>query len=145
MHAFDWRHILLAKHAQHVVLVHFPIALVVVAFGFDLLALRRGEDSWADVAYYNLTIAAVAALPVAITGLLAWRWQLEGEPLRGGLRWHLLLGITSCLMIWLSWWLAWRRRPSASLGKFRLAVEALTVAAVAATAHLGGIVSGVNV
>ena len=35
---FDPKTVLLAKHAQHVVLVHFPIALFLTAVGFDLAA-----------------------------------------------------------------------------------------------------------
>ena len=38
---FDLRTILLAKHAQHVVLIHFPIALFVTGVGLDLLS--RGK------------------------------------------------------------------------------------------------------
>ena len=41
MNPFDWRAVLLAKHAQHVALVHFPIALIVADVAFDLLALRK--------------------------------------------------------------------------------------------------------
>jgi len=33
---FDPRTVLLAKHAQHVALVHFPIALFITAVAFDL-------------------------------------------------------------------------------------------------------------
>ena len=38
MNPFDLRAALLAKHAQHVVLIHFPIALFTVAAAFDYLA-----------------------------------------------------------------------------------------------------------
>jgi hypothetical protein len=38
---FDLRTVLLAKHAQHVVLVHFPIALFITGVGLDLLS--RGQ------------------------------------------------------------------------------------------------------
>ena len=141
MHPFDLQHTLLAKHAQHVVLVHFPIALVVVALLLDLIALRQQSQGWATAAYYNLSIAAAAAIPTLITGLLAWRWQLEGAPLRGMLRLHLLFGATSCVMICLSWWIAKRGAPRAA----RLTMEVLTVLVIAVTAHLGGFVSGVNV
>ena len=30
-------------------------------------------------AYYNLTVAAFASVPVVATGLMAWHWQLEGQ------------------------------------------------------------------
>jgi hypothetical protein len=41
MNPFDLRTILLAKHAQHVVLIHFPIALFISGVVFDLLS--RGK------------------------------------------------------------------------------------------------------
>ena len=49
MSAFDWKSVLLAKHAQHVVLIHFPIALFIAAVVFDVLALRlqrRELEKW---------------------------------------------------------------------------------------------------
>ena len=33
---FDWRSVLLARHAQHVVLIHFPIALFITGVLFDV-------------------------------------------------------------------------------------------------------------
>jgi len=47
--------VLLAKHAQHVVLIHFPIALFIIAVAFDLLAYRLRRQDYAAVAYYNLS------------------------------------------------------------------------------------------
>ena len=35
---FDIRTVVLAKHAQHVVLIHFPLALFIAAVAFDCLA-----------------------------------------------------------------------------------------------------------
>jgi len=40
-HVLDLRSIFLARHAQHVVLIHFPIALFLMGVGFDLAARRR--------------------------------------------------------------------------------------------------------
>jgi uncharacterized membrane protein len=144
MHLFDLQHTVLAKHAQHVVLVHFPVALVVIALLFDLIALRWRDGVWAAAAYYNLSVAAAAALPVAVTGLLAWRWQLEGAPLRGVLRLHLLFGLSSCVMICVTWWVARRSIQTATSRARRLGFELATVLVVALTAHLGGFVSGIN-
>jgi uncharacterized membrane protein len=144
MHPFDLHHTLLAKHAQHVVLVHFPIALTMVALLFDLAALRQRDRGWATAAYWNLSIAAAVALPTAITGLLAWQWQLEAPPLRGLLLVHLVLGVSSAIMICGVWWLARRDRRSLRLRPLRIALEAFVVLLVAVTAHLGGIVSGIN-
>jgi len=41
MNPFDLKSVLLAKHAQHVALVHFPIALIFISVAFDLLSLRK--------------------------------------------------------------------------------------------------------
>ena len=146
MNPFDIKAVLLAKHAQHVVLIHFPIALFMASFAFDLLARWRRDRALATAAYYNLIGAAVAALPAAATGLVAWQWQLEGERLKGNLQLHLILGLTSSVMIWLlAWWRTRRRRSSQeSLTVFYLAVELVAVAVIALTGHLGGILSGVE-
>jgi uncharacterized membrane protein len=76
---FDLRTILLAKHAQHVVLIHFPIALFITGTGFDLLSRGKRVSQFAGAAYLNLSAAAVTVLPSVVTGLLAWHFALEGK------------------------------------------------------------------
>jgi hypothetical protein len=83
VHPFDLKSALLARHAQHVVLVHFPIALFLVGVAFDFFGLWKKTRVLADAAYYDLLVAAVSVLPVMATGILAWRWQLEGQRLKG--------------------------------------------------------------
>lgn len=142
---FDLKTALLAKHAQHVVLIHFPIALFVAAVGFDLVAQWTKRRGLADAAYYNLLAAAISTIPVLVTGLLAWQFQLEGQKLKGTLLLHLVLAGLSTLMIWLVWWVHFRaRRRSVYLPSYRLAVEFMGVCLVALTGHLGGFLSGVN-
>ena len=117
---FDLKTVFLAKHAQHVVLIHFPIALFITAVAFDLIA------QWTK-------------------RLAAWQWALEGQKLKGILLMHLILGCTSTVLIWLVWWVHFRaRRRAGILPSYRLAVEFLGVAIVALTGHLGGFLSGVN-
>jgi uncharacterized membrane protein len=143
---FDLKSALLAKHAQHVVLVHFPIALFISSVAFDLVAIWKSSRSFARAAYYNLIAAAATALAAVITGVLAWQLQLEGEKLRGNLRLHLSLGALSAVLIWTLTW--WRRRQvsagndSPAAGYWALAFIAVLV--VALTGHLGGILSGVE-
>jgi uncharacterized membrane protein len=89
MNPFDIKAALLAKHAQHPVIIHFPIALFIISVVFDLLAIWRKNPTMANAAYYNLLAAALTA-PVAIaSGLTAWQWQLEGAKLKGNLLWHM--------------------------------------------------------
>ncbi|SRR6266571_640067 len=142
---FDFRTALLAKHAQHVVLIHFPIALFMTAVGFDLTAQWTKRRGLATAAYYNLLAAAISTVPVLATGLLAWQFQLEGQKLKGILLLHLVLACVSTVMIWLVWLVHFRaRRRTVYLPSYRLAVEFLAVGLVALTGHLGGFLSGVN-
>jgi len=142
---FDLRAALLAKHAQHVVLIHFPIALFITAAVFDLIAQWTKQRGTADAAYYNLLVAAISTVPVLATGILAWQFQLEGQKLKGSLLLHLVLGCVSSAIIWLVWWMHLRaRRRTKALPMYRLAVEFLGVGIIALTGHLGGFLSGVN-
>jgi uncharacterized membrane protein len=143
---FDIRTLLLAKHAQHVVLIHFPIALFLAGVAFDFLAHWRKHRLLAAAAYCNLLVAALTTVPVLISGILAWQWQLEGQRLKGVLLMHLVLGSLSSVLIWLVWLIHMRtqRKQGGVLPGYRLPIEALAVAMVAVTGHLGGFLSGVN-
>src|SRR5580693_9203783 len=142
---FDLKTVLVAKHAQHIVLIHFPIALFLTAVAFDLIAQWTKRPGLADSAYYNLLVAAISTPPVLATGILAWQFQLDAQKLKGILLLHLVLACASIVVIWLVWWVHFRARQRVeALPSYRLAVEFLGVALVALTGHLGGFLSGVN-
>jgi uncharacterized membrane protein len=143
---FDPKTVLLAKHAQHVVLIHFPIALFISATGFDFVAHWTRNRALATAAYFNLWTAAVSTLPVVASGLIAWRWALEGQRLKGILLQHLVLGWVSTLLIWIVLSIHRRsnRHPENTLPAYRLPLEALAVMVISLTGHLGGFLSGVN-
>jgi uncharacterized membrane protein len=142
---FDPRTVLFAKHAQHVVLIHFPIALFMCGVGFDAAAQWTKRRSWADAAYYNFLVAAISTIPVLITGVLAWQFALEAQKLKGILLEHMLLGLTSTAFIWITWWMHYRaRRYDGNPPASRFSWELLGVMAITLTGHLGGFLSGVN-
>jgi uncharacterized membrane protein len=142
---FDVKAALLQGHAQHPVLVHFPIALFIASAVFEALAVWRKQPVFAAVAYFNLFGAALS-LPFTIaTGLGAWRWQLEGAKLKGNLQLHLVCALTSAALILILWWKrsrlhALQKQPGA--GYF--VVLALGLVMITLTGHLGGILSGVE-
>jgi uncharacterized membrane protein len=143
---FDIKTVLLAKHAQHVVLIHFPIALFSAAVAFDFISQWTKSRTLAAAAYFNLLFSAVSAVPVVATGFAAWQWALEGQKVKGILLMHLVLGCISSVLIWFVFWihLRVRRHPEESLPKYRLLIEAVAVFVVGLTGHLGGFLSGVN-
>jgi uncharacterized membrane protein len=128
-----------------VVLIHFPIALFIAGVFFDVFGQWRRKRGLATAAYYNLLAGAISTLPVLVTGLLAWKFQLEGQKLKGILLLHLVLATLSTLMIWLVWWVHFRaRRHTVYLPSYRLALEFMAAGLIGLTAHLGGFLSGVN-
>ena len=144
---FDPRTVLLAKHAQHVVLIHFPIALYMAAVGLDFAWQWKKNRALAAAAFYNLLLAAVFVLPTFATGLIAWQWALEGRKLKGTLLLHLVLASAVMVLLWAVFWIHWRswRDEAKPLPFYRLPLEALGLMLVGITAHLGGFLSGVNV
>jgi uncharacterized membrane protein len=143
---FDLRAIFLAKHAQHVVLIHFPIALFMIGVLFDLLSRGKRDSQLAIAAYLNLSVAALAIFPTYVTGILAWQFVLEGAKLKGLILLHFVAASCTAILVVASWWIHWRTRRSdqSSLPRSRIPIELLGVAVIAITAHLGGFLSGVN-
>src|SRR6476646_579717 len=103
---YDINSVVLAKHAQHVVLIHFPIALFPAAVAFDCLAQwMKNRTLAAAAAYCNLLLAAVSTVAVAATGFAAWQWALEGQQLKGILLMHLVQGCASSALISFVLWI----------------------------------------
>lgn len=145
MRPFDPRTIFLAKHAQHIVLIHFPVALFTIGVVFDAIARWRKSHELITAAQYNFLAAALSAPIAVLTGFLAWRWQLEGQQFRGILLWHAAGALISTVLIWAVWWIHRRELRAPQMRQHGvLAVQIITLAFIGATAHLGGFLSGVN-
>jgi uncharacterized membrane protein len=146
MNPFDLRAALLAKHAQHPVIIHFPIALFIISVGFDLLAIWKRDPAMVKAAYYNLLTAALTTPVAVVSGLTAWQWQLEGAKLKGNLLLHLIFALTASGMIWLlcGWRIRQARFPQRTPGIIYIALALATVLLIALAGHLGGFVSGVE-
>ena len=142
---FDLRAWLLAPHAQHPVIVHFPIALFIMSAVFELFAIWRKQPLFASVAYYNLLAAAISIPFTIATGLAAWQWQLEGATLRGNLLMHLAFALATATLILLSFWIRFRlRKRGESPRAVYFVMMALGLIMITITGHLGGILSGVE-
>jgi uncharacterized membrane protein len=125
LHPFDIKTVLFAKHAQHVVLIHFPIALFIIGVVFDFLAQWTKRGLLSAAAYCNLFVAALATIPVLVTGIIAWQWELEGQRLEGILLMHLVLGCLSSALIWIVWLIHARpkRKQGTVLPGYRVPIE----------------------
>ena len=133
--------LLFPKHAQHPVVVHFPIALLLIGLFFDFLGAKTKNRSLHDAAYYNIAAAALFAPITVVTGLGAWWFAYGHTALTGNILYHLILGIVSMLIIWGLWGLR-RNELREETKTFRIAYIVLGVLAlpvIAITGHLGGI------
>ena len=145
INVFDLRAALLARHAQHPVIVHFPIALFIASVVLEVLAIWRRAPLLAAAAYFNLAGAALS-LPFAIaTGLGAWQWQLEGATLKGNLQLHLICALTTAaLILGLCWRRFWLRLNNERPNLSYFVAMAVALIMITLTGHLGGIVSGLE-
>jgi uncharacterized membrane protein len=142
------QHLLFPKHAQHPVIVHFPIALFIISLFFDLLALRGGaaRQGLNTAAYYNLIVAALGAIGAVATGLMAWQFAFAGAALKGNLLLHLILSSLVAVVAVTMWAIRARQAggPAGTPGKIYWILGILGLAMLVVTGHLGGMLSGVD-
>jgi len=142
---FDLKTTLLAKHAQHVVLIHFPIALFITAVAFDLIAQWTKRRGLAHATYLQPAGGSdfdssgcryrTGRMAVPTRGT-----EAEGHSIaapRSGMCFDDddLAGVVGTFP---------RTTTDSFLPSYRLALEVLAVAIVALTGHLGGFLSGVS-
>src|SRR6266481_3350021 len=78
---FDLKTIVLAKHAQHVVLIHFPIALFLAGVAFDFLAQQTKRRGLAEAAYFNFLVAAMSTVMIWLVWSVHFRSRRRTAPL----------------------------------------------------------------
>jgi len=89
----------------HPVVVHFPIALLVMFFIVDLVASILQKDSWRQVATGMLYLGTIAAGVSVAVGLMAAGSVEHGENVHLIMERHKLIGISIlCLSLMLSIW-----------------------------------------
>jgi len=124
----------------HPVLVHFPIALIVAAFGCELASMATHGREWHAAAVANLRIGAAFAVGSAVAGwIFAWSPIVEAS---ASLEWHRWAGACATLAAIdaVSAHLAHSAgdRSSSSIWIYRAAL-AVAALLVGVTGHLGGV------
>ncbi len=86
----------------HPIIVHFPIALLVVSFGLGIMA--RSKPDWLQASWLTFVIGALATIPATITGIIAHA-PYEGSSVYEQIEVHQFLGmITTLIFIGLLIW-----------------------------------------
>ncbi len=137
---FAIKTLLFPKHAQHPVIVHFPIALLVISLIFDLLGALKRNPALTTAGYYNLIVAGISAPIAVVTGLLAWIFAFGEATLQGILLYHLILGVATLILIEALLWIRVRQRGrlEGAAGRAYVIVGAFAFLVIAVTGHLGG-------
>lgn len=121
----------------HPVLVHFPIALLLVAFLFELFGLRKSGGG------SSLTLLGLGAVSAAIAATAGWFWaDFEPPSARDAeaLDWHRWVGVATAVLAVAAWVLALvarKRTEGPFLGIARLLLLGSCVG-VAIAGHQGG-------
>lgn len=98
----------------HPIVVHFPIALLVVSFTLSLF--WRHNESLNATSWLLLVIGGLATLPASVTGLIS-HIPYEETSLAGVVEQHQILGIVgSLLTLALLAWRYWSRRKGSDIG-----------------------------
>jgi uncharacterized membrane protein len=122
----------------HPLLVHFPIALVMVAAAAEGAAIATGDRRWRTVAVVNVRAGAAFAVLAVIAG-----WRLASAPgveLTPLLEWHRWLGATAAVSMAAAAMATLRseRWPRHHLWIYRTALFC-AASFVAVTGHSGGL------
>ena len=127
-------------HPIHPMIVHFPIALLIVAVMFELLAMRWRTSGLRDASLYTLVAGVVGAGLAIITGKMAEEGMEEsGIPdalldIHEGLGYAtfwIFLGLFALRVLIRRGWL--RERPALTIG-----LGLVGIGVLAATGYYGG-------
>lgn len=124
----------------HPLLVHFPIALLLVSVAFSWAGRLRQSKGLEQAAWYTLLVGLAATLLAVISGFVAARGVPAESPAMATLTIHRLLGIIVLVVFGLQAVCAWRSQGVYSRNKriLHTAIQAIGVALVVAVGFLGG-------
>lgn len=120
----------------HPLLIHFPIALAIVAVAAEGAYMASDRKGWRTVAIANVRIASAFGVVAVVAG-----WQLalapgmDADPL---LVWHRWLGTAGAAFTVVAACATWRAERSGVGRAYRLALVAAG-ALIGVAGHLGGL------
>jgi uncharacterized membrane protein len=126
---------------MHPLVLHFPIALILLAAGIELIRIRWDGPRLAVLVPFLLLVGAVGAFLASVTG---WVFAFESHPrpsLRWMLQWHRWLGIVATVLAGGAAWITFRLANAETLrGRWLRRLSVWTAAAVlSGAAHLGAL------
>jgi uncharacterized membrane protein len=125
---------LIPRHGYHPAIVHFPIALILVAFLLDLGAIFLKKPFLRVAGTYNLVLGGLAGLFAIATGF--WATALKHLPIKL-LMTHLTVGIASIVCVAIC--LLARRGTSTGAKAVTFVALLAAVILISSAGHFGGL------
>ena len=124
----------------HMALVHFPVALVLMALVAELLCITRREGRYSDAARFMITAAAWFSIPAAATGFFRADTITLDATEQSLFAIHRVAGIATPVLVFLCAGLAEGVRRSGQIWELFLYRAVLLLAAVSAAVagYVGG-------
>jgi uncharacterized membrane protein len=124
----------------HPVLVHFPVALVLVALVAEILCITRRDGRHADTARFLIVVAAWISVPAAITGFIRADGMEFDAAQQQLFEVHRVAGIATPVLVFLCAGLAEGVRRSGQIWELILyrVVLVLAASSTAVAGYFGG-------
>jgi uncharacterized membrane protein len=95
----------LAGHPVHPILIVLPLGLLSIGLVFDVVYLGTNDSTFAEVAFWNITVGIIGGLLAAVFGLIDWlAIPKDTRAKRLGL-WHGGGNVVIVLLFLVSWFL----------------------------------------
>jgi nitrite reductase/ring-hydroxylating ferredoxin subunit/uncharacterized membrane protein len=130
-------------HPIHPALVHFPLAFLLGAFGFDLIGSWTDNPTLWTTGAYLAVLGVISAVVAAVPGLIDYLYTVP--PKSSGKRratQHLLLNLSAVALFLLAW--IGRRPVTTEPGTLVLLLESAGTVALSVGAFLGGVLVSRN-
>ncbi|HEX6790317.1 MAG TPA: DUF2231 domain-containing protein [Candidatus Krumholzibacteria bacterium] len=124
----------------HMALVHFPVALILMAAVAELLCITRRDGRYSDVARFMITAGAWISIPAAATGFFRADTITMNDAEQSLFAIHRVAGIATPVLVFLCAGLAEGVRRSGQIWELFLFRAVLLLAAVSAAVagYVGG-------
>jgi uncharacterized membrane protein len=127
------------RHPLHLMLIHFPTALLPMDLVLSYLFYRTGNESFGSAAFYCLLAGVAIGLLSGITGFIDLV-MIKDKSLIGKALLHGGINLTVVLVFCVFAYKSWRLYPQIQLPTMTiLAVKLITVLFMLAGNYLGGI------
>lgn len=126
------------KHPLHVMLIHFPTALLPMDLVLSFLFFRSGNESYGNAAFYCLVAGVALGLLSAITGFIDLV-LIKNKPALGAAFVHGGINLTVILVFSVFAYKSWNPYPQLSMPTITvLIVKFVTVLLMLTGNYLGG-------